>query len=785
MSFGGFGRGALLCTFFIYVQTSSAQISINEIVADNKDLDGSGSDWVELYNSGAAAVNLAGYSLTDSVATPRKWVFPSVTIGAKGFVQVLLNSSEPPSITPGSPLNAGFGLKASGDRIELYSPSTILIDSVRFGPQAANFSLGRVPDGFRLFTLCTPTPAGANTAKTLGQQSVLRINEWMASPSSGEDWFEIYNPGTLPVQLSGLYFIDDGNAPSPVAPYSFVGIDRYAYVQFYADNSTNDNEVTFKLGGSGDSISLFTSAGSQIHSVRFGQQTADISEGSLPDGSDTRRPLNTPTPGESNLIRYSGLVVNELLSHTDPPVEDAVEFFNQSDLPIDISGWFLSNSRNELKKFQAPNNTIVAPQGYLVIYENQFNRPGDAKGFTFNSSQGDQIYLSEAKNGELTGAIVSETFEAAENGVSFGRYETSIPGDYKFVAMEKRTFGGPDNPTSLESFRSGKGALNSPPKVGPIVINEIMYHPLANAADSSDNTLDEYIELKNISAQTAFLFDPQNPVNRWRLQGASEFTFPAGVSLPAAAYALVVSFDPGDAAQLGAFRTKFSVPAGVQIFGPYSGKLNNAGDAVELYKPDPPQLPPHPDAGFVPYIRVDKVNYLDVAPWPTDADGTGKSLQRKNSTAFGNDPINWQASAPSAGKGSSTEVLDADGDGMPDVWEQQFGLNPANPDDASADADGDRLTNLQEFLSGTDPRSAASHLKLLGLSPDSVNGAVLSFSSVAGKSYSVQYRNNLLPSSTWQTLISTNATGSDVTVRDTDAAGRQTRFYRVVTPAAE
>ena len=51
---------------------------------------------------------------------------------------------------------------------------------------------------------------------------------------------------------------------------------------------------------------------------------------------------------------------------------------------------------------------------------------------------------------------------------------------------------------------------------------------------------------------------------------------------------------------------------------------------------------------------------------------------------------------------------DSDGDGMSDSWESARGHNPNSNSDASSDPDGDGLTNLQEFLAGTDPHDADS-----------------------------------------------------------------------------
>ena len=53
-------------------------------------------------------------------------------------------------------------------------------------------------------------------------------------------------------------------------------------------------------------------------------------------------------------------------------------------------------------------------------------------------------------------------------------------------------------------------------------------------------------------------------------------------------------------------------------------------------------------------------------------------------------------------------IKDSDGDGMPDDWELDHGLNPDNPNDAEDDSDYDYLTNLEEYLAGTDPTNPDS-----------------------------------------------------------------------------
>ena len=125
-------------------------------------------------------------------------------------------------------------------------------------------------------------------------------------------------------------------------------------------------------------------------------------------------------------------------------------------------------------------------------------------------------------------------------------------------------------------------------------------------------------------------------------------------------------------------------------------------------------------------------------------------------------------------------IQDGDHDGMPDKYESanQFASN--NAADATLDSDGDGMTNLQEYYAGTDPRSAASVLKIS--STDFSGGMVrLGFQSVAGKTYRVEYNDNA-GNGSWNVLADNIYTTNSTLVQVTDPEGASfpQRVYRVV-----
>lgn len=630
--------------------TTPGAIVLNEIMADNRAAVANGNtspDYIELLNTTGADQSLNGLSLSDDVLLPGKYVFPPGAM-IPAFSRLVVWCDDETN-APG--LHTGFGLDNDGQTLALFAvgPGTYqLADVATFGIQAPNYSLSRDPDGFGAWQLALPTPAMGNdfTSTPTASPANLKINEWMATDANGPDWFELYNPGNLPVVLGGLYFSDNPfyATNSPVPPLSFIG--PRSYVQFIADNRPEDNarHVGFRLDGSGDALALYNGA-TVVDSLYFGPQFSGVSEGRLPDGATNIVSFpNSASPNDPNYLPLNTLVINEVLAHSDPPFEDAVEILNLTGTNISVGGWWLTDDKNDPDKFQLPPEAVVPANGYLVIYENQFNpAPGVPPSFAFSSARGDAVHLSVSDaGGALTGYRVSANFDPSETGVSHGRFPTSQ--GVKFVALGARTFGA-DNATTVEDFRLGAGAANAYAKVGPVVISEVMFHP-PDFAGGTNNSRDEYIELRNLSGVSTPLFDL---TNSWRLRDAVDYTFPANTTLLPGETVLVVGFDPAtNAPALAGFLDTYGAVS-QRLFGPWSGELNNSSDSVELVKPDAPVAEPGPDLGYVPSILLDRVKYEDSFPWPAGADGAGYSLMRSVASAYGNDPTNWFAWFPTAG----------------------------------------------------------------------------------------------------------------------------------------
>ncbi len=142
-------------------------VVINEFLADNKhtltDEYGQYDDWIELYNSGNAPVDLGGMYLTDDLTNTGKWQIPAPTVLAPHEYLVFWADSTPAQ----GRMHTSFALSKGGEQVGLYDTDANgrhEIDAYSFGAQTTDVSTGRMPDaGPAWQTFTAPTPSGPNS----------------------------------------------------------------------------------------------------------------------------------------------------------------------------------------------------------------------------------------------------------------------------------------------------------------------------------------------------------------------------------------------------------------------------------------------------------------------------------------------------------------------------------------------------------------------------------------------------------------------------------------------
>ena len=139
-------------------------VLINEIMASNgetiADEDGDYEDWIEFYNAGSEAINLAGYYLSDDDEDPLLWQFPDVVIPPQGFLLVWASGKDR---TDGE-LHTNFKINREGEPLTLTLPDArTVVDRVEATIIPRDYSFGRLPDGGGAWNyLLLPNPGSSN-----------------------------------------------------------------------------------------------------------------------------------------------------------------------------------------------------------------------------------------------------------------------------------------------------------------------------------------------------------------------------------------------------------------------------------------------------------------------------------------------------------------------------------------------------------------------------------------------------------------------------------------------
>lgn len=303
---------------------------LNEVLARNEgvilDPAGNWPDFIEFFNPGASAFDMTGMKLRLDSLLDTDWVFPAGSVVSPGgHLRIWCDPSRPVDAT-----NIGKALSDIGGGVWLFTAAGQRVSEIDYGPQARNFSIGISAGTWKL--LAQPTPGSTNSAAAaLGLATNLRINEWLALGDGGEDWLELYNTDSLPVDLSGLYLTDDaslsGRTNTAIRPRSFVAGHGYTVFDANGDSSAAPNATNFRLSAEGEALRLYSASLVALDGVDFGSAILDVSRGRYTDGTGTIRNFpGTASRGFANYIDSDGDGLPdlwELANNTNPLLADS------------------------------------------------------------------------------------------------------------------------------------------------------------------------------------------------------------------------------------------------------------------------------------------------------------------------------------------------------------------------------------------------------------------------------------------------------------------------------
>ena len=372
-------------------------------------------DWIELYNPSDKDVDTAGFYLSDSSANPVKGSLPALTAPACGYLVIPLG----PAVNPNNGI-VGLSLSAEGETIKLFDRELGLVDMVEIPPLREGVVYARSQDG--VFGYCgVPTPGSPNTSgiheeplRTMDAEFPLHINEGLFrnrysiidTYGDRSDWVELTNRSKEPCSLKDCYLSDDRNEPTKWAlPERELAPGEYLLVFLSGKDSVAEElHASFSVSDKDEGCFLYSAEELAVEWLAYPKDLPEnVSLGLDSQGGAIYYAY--PTPGYANARAFSGsfpaaifpagaVFINEVSAGGDSG--DWVELYNRSDSEIQLTGWYLSDDADNLKK-KSLDGLSIGPQGYTVV--NLPEKGGDA--FFSISLYGEDVLLSDEKGAVL------------------------------------------------------------------------------------------------------------------------------------------------------------------------------------------------------------------------------------------------------------------------------------------------------------------------------------------------------------------------------------------------
>lgn len=420
--------------------------------------------------------------------------------------------------------------------------------------------------------LCFLMLIGVNSAN-----AQLYINEIIASNQVGQqddfndndDWIEIFNDGGV-INMAGYYITDDPDSltkymiPFGFDTETFVAPNSHFIIWADKDNLTQGpTHTNFSLSVDGETILLVAPDGTTIiDQVTYPLMVSDISYGRETDGNANWMYFNNVTYEDPNgeLVQEPEILfINEVQTQNTSTFQDTFdeyeqwfEIYNPNPYPVNVAGYFISNTANPLE-FLIPNSnpyrTVIPANGFGIIWcDGELTDDSNHSSFTLNNAGG-TITLTAPD-----GSSVVDTYTYPEMGVdqSWGR---SSDGGVNSIVF------------NVPTPRVSNQIMIIEPDL--VYINEVL---TINVADTVDNYQEheDWFEIYNpgnapVSLVGYYFSDnPENPM-KWQVPA----TFPDSVTVPAQGWLLFWADEDG-----------------IQGVRHASFRLNNNLEELSMYSPD-------------------------------------------------------------------------------------------------------------------------------------------------------------------------------------------------------
>ena len=572
-------------------------------------------EFIEICNTGAQTVGLAGYTFTDGIRFD--FSGSSTSTLAPGEYAVIVRdiaafSNRYPHATArvigqyqrlySFPVT---GLSDGGEQIQLADGAGRVVASFAYGdgrdwPTAAdgaghslvplvltNQAAGLLDYGgnWRASVFLDGSPGEANAesvASVVINEIGAHTDTGLDPPDDSDDWIELYNPLDVEVRLDDWYLSDSSG---DLRKYRFptgatIAAQGYLFVCECKDFHTNRvNGTGFGLDKAGESVFLSYLPGNGtdrvVDAVRFEGQENDASWGRYPDGGQHWFTL-TPTTNAPNGMPAQGVIIGEIMYN--PPGTDAgrlqfVELYNAA--PTNVPLWTSAGPwRLNGVDYTFPASTIFTAGTYIAI-----------------------VSFDPATN-----AAARDTFLSAYGPVDMGSrllgpFDGSVANDGERLALERPQ--APDFP--------GDG-------VSWVIVDEVIYsdcHPWPDGADGDGGVL----------ARRSTSGSGNDPAN-WSLDTAPT---PGG-----APRAVSLSYPPNDVALFA----PFSDPLAVAVNGIVVAGVSNVSFFVNGTLVHTAVTEPYEYAAGLPAVE----GTVDVFAVLIDASGVAHTSRTHSVTVYGPPP---------------------------------------------------------------------------------------------------------------------------------------------------